>query len=135
MLRSILVWGPYSLILLIVESIKYACGMSKMVPCRVTITNIERNPAKNKTFLCKYTLSGSYAGGIISDTIEELVPEGKDEPYANGRTYDMRVDPQSGHCYDPNEGKKKIKGHAKTLAMCVGIIAGLLLVMYALNMF
>ena len=48
MLQVAIMWGFYSIVMLIVEAIKHSSKMSSTVPCQVTARLTSRQP-KNKT--------------------------------------------------------------------------------------
>ena len=132
MLQVAMLWGMYSLFMLIVESIKHGSRMASTVPCRVTVTQVDRKSKNKKTDICQYTLSGSYDGGRISDSIQELVAAEKEGPFAYGQTYDMRVNPKNGHCYNPAAGTEKVKNHAITLGVSVLLCVLCILILNAM---
>ena len=132
MLQVAIMWGLYSIVMLIVEAIKHSSKMSSTVPCQVTARLTSRQPKNKKLDICQYTLEGYYDGGRISDTIQELVKKGEDGRLANGQVYEMRVNAKNGRCYDPAAGKARIKEHAVTLGTSVVIAVIALLIVSVL---
>ena len=132
MLQVAIIWGLYSIVMLIVEAIRHSSKMSSTVPCQVTARLTDRQPKNKKLDICQYTLEGYYDGGRISETMQELVKKGQDGRLVNGQVYEMRVNAKNGRCYDPAAGKEKIKGHAVTLGVSVVIAVIALLIVSVL---
>ena len=132
MLQVAIMWGLYSIVMLIVEAIKHGSKMNSTVPCQVTARLTSRQPKNKKEDICQYTLEGYYDGGRISETMQELVKKGEDGRLVNGQVYEMRVNAKNGRCYDPAAGKEKIKGHAVTLGVSVVIAVIALLIVSVL---